>query len=62
MQKPAIKPANPCFSSGPCPKRPGWEPAVLAKALVGRSHRSKPGAARLKAAIDETRAVLGVHD
>ena len=60
MQKPAIKPANPCFSSGPCPKRPGWEPAVLAKALVGRSHRSKPGAARLKAAIDETRAVLGV--
>ncbi len=60
MQKPAIKPANPCFSSGPCPKRPGWEPAVLAKALVGRSHRSKPGAARLKAAIDETRTVLGV--
>ena len=60
MQKPANKPANPCFSSGPCPKRPGWEPAVLANALVGRSHRSKPGAARLKAAIDETRAVLGV--
>jgi phosphoserine aminotransferase len=60
MQKPATKPANPCFSSGPCPKRPGWEPAALAKALVGRSHRSKPGAARLKAAIDETRAVLGV--
>jgi phosphoserine aminotransferase len=60
MQKPAIKPLNPCFSSGPCPKRPGWEPAVLSKALLGRSHRSKPGAARLKAAIDETRAVLGV--
>ena len=60
MQKPAIKPYNPCFSSGPCPKRPGWEPAVLSRALVGRSHRSKPGAARLKAAIDETRAVLGV--
>jgi len=60
MQKPAIKPANPCFSSGPCPKRPGWEPAVLAAALVGRSHRSKPGAARLKEAIDRTRSVLGV--
>ena len=60
MQKPAIKPVNPCFSSGPCPKRPGWEPAVLSQALIGRSHRSKPGAARLKAAIDETRAVLGV--
>ena len=60
MQKPAIKPENPCFSSGPCPKRPGWEPAVLSQALVGRSHRSKPGVARLKAAIDETRAILGV--
>lgn len=62
MQKPAEKPANPCFSSGPCPKRPGWSPGVLADALVGRSHRSKPGKARLKAAIDETRAVLGVPE
>ena len=60
MQKPATRPQNPCFSSGPCPKRPGWTPAALDQALVGRSHRSKPGAARLKAAIDETRAVLGV--
>lgn len=60
MQKPAKKPANPCFSSGPCPKRPGWSPAALADALVGRSHRSKPGKARLKDAIDRTRAVLGV--
>ena len=60
MQKPATKPTNPCFSSGPCPKRPGWQPEVLASALVGRSHRSKPGKARLKDAIDRTRAVLGV--
>jgi phosphoserine aminotransferase len=60
MQKPAAKPSNPCFSSGPCPKRPGWSPAALGDALVGRSHRSKEGKARLKEAIDRTRAVLGV--
>ncbi len=62
MQKPEYKPANPCFSSGPCPKRPGWSPAALAQALVGRSHRSKPGKARLAAAIERTREVLGVPD
>jgi len=60
MQKPAAKPANPCFSSGPCPKRPGWSVAALAHALVGRSHRSREGKARLKLAIDETRRILGV--
>ncbi|MGE3774696.1 MAG: phosphoserine transaminase [Gammaproteobacteria bacterium] len=60
MQKPAAKPANPCFSSGPCPKRPGWSVAALETALVGRSHRSKEGKARLKQAIDDTRRVLGV--
>jgi len=60
MQKPAARPSNPCFSSGPCPKRPGWSPAALGGALVGRSHRSKEGKARLKEAIDRTRAVLGV--
>ena len=62
MQKPLAKPANPCFSSGPCPKRPGWVPAALSTALVGRSHRSKPGKARLKEAIDKTRAILEVPD
>lgn len=62
MQKPAIRPQNPCFSSGPCPKRPGWNPQALAAALLGRSHRSKEGKARLKEAIDRTRQVLGVPD
>jgi len=62
MSEPARRPARPFFSSGPCAKRPGWKPAVLAGALVGRSHRSAPGKARLKRAIDETRALLGVPD
>jgi phosphoserine aminotransferase len=58
--KPAMRPARPEFSSGPCAKRPGWKLENLQGALVGRSHRSKPGKARLKAAIDQTRDVLGV--
>ena len=58
--KPAMRPARPEFSSGPCAKRPGWKVENLRGALVGRSHRSKPGKARLKEAIDQTRAVLQV--
>jgi phosphoserine aminotransferase len=57
---PAVRPARPFFSSGPCAKRPGWSPENLKHALLGRSHRSKPGKARLKEAIDKTRAILGV--
>jgi phosphoserine aminotransferase len=58
--KPATLPTNPCFSSGPCAKRPGWTPAALSQALVGRSHRAKAGKARLQEVIDRTRAVLGI--
>jgi phosphoserine aminotransferase len=57
---PAMRPARPEFSSGPCAKRPGWKLANLQGAVVGRSHRSKIGKARLKAAIDQTRDMLGV--
>jgi phosphoserine aminotransferase len=60
LAKPAMRPARPEFSSGPCAKRPGWKVENLQGALVGRSHRSKPGKARLKEAIDQTRSVLGV--
>ena len=60
--KPGLKPANPRFSSGPCAKRPGWTPDALDAALVGRSHRSTPGKARLKQAISLTREVLQVPD
>jgi phosphoserine aminotransferase len=60
MSKPTAKPSNPCFSSGPCAKRPGFNLDALKSALLGRSHRSKPGKARLKQVIDTTREVLGV--
>ena len=57
---PGLRPANPHFSSGPCAKRPGWNLQALKDALVGRSHRSKPGKAKLKRAIDLTREILEV--
>ena len=60
LAKPAMKPARPEFSSGPCAKRPGWKPENLQGAVLGRSHRSKLGKARLKDAIDRTRDVLQV--
>ncbi|ALG72679.1 phosphoserine aminotransferase [Azospirillum thiophilum] len=58
--KPSHRPSNPLFSSGPCAKRPGWSLDALDGALLGRSHRSKPGKAKLKEVIDLTRAVLGI--
>ena len=57
---PGIRPADARFSSGPTKKRPGWNLQALEGALLGRSHRSKPGKAKLKEAIDRTRALLGV--
>lgn len=58
--KPTLRPQNPNFSCGPCAKPPGWTAASLDGALVGRSHRSTEGRARLRLAIDKTRAVLGL--
>lgn len=58
--RPAKKPANPNFSSGPCAKRPGWTLQALSEAALGRSHRSKPGKAKLREVIDLTREVLGI--
>jgi phosphoserine aminotransferase len=57
---PAVRPSVPHFSSGPCAKRPGWSPQSLTGAFLGRSHRSKPGKAKLKRAIELTREVLEV--
>src|ERR1700693_3667333 len=57
---PLRRPRVPHFASGPCAKRPGWTLEALKDALVGRSHRAKPGRAKLKLAIDLTRDVLRV--
>src|SRR5947207_4348636 len=58
--KPAVRPACPHFSSGPCAKRSGWSLSALTAAVLGRSHRSKIGRAKLKRAIDRTREILQV--
>jgi phosphoserine aminotransferase len=57
---PPVRPSVPHFSSGPCAKRPGWSLQALTDAVLGRSHRSKIGKAKLKRAIDLTREVLEV--
>lgn len=58
--RPERRPGNPCFSSGPCAKRPGWSLEALGGALVGRSHRGAAAEARLREVIERTRTVLGV--
>ena len=60
--RPAVRPGNPNFSSGPCAKRPGWSVEVLQNALLGRSHRSGEGKARLREVIDRSRALLGIPE
>jgi phosphoserine aminotransferase len=60
IAKPVQWPTSPHFSSGPCAKRPGWNPQNLKDALLGRSHRAKAGKAKLKLAIELTREVLEV--
>ncbi len=62
MTKPQIKPQNPCFSSGPCSKRPGWNINALADAEIGRSHRAKNSKAKLKAIIDLTKELLNIPE
>jgi phosphoserine aminotransferase len=59
---PAVKPARPFFSSGPCAKPPGWSPEKLETESLGRSHRAKIGKSRLQLAIDLMREVLQVPD
>ncbi len=60
--KPTTRPQNPNFSSGPCAKRPGWSLDALSGALLGRSHRSKPGKAKLAEVLTRSREILGIPD
>lgn len=62
LEKPTQRPNVPHFSSGPCAKRPGWSPAALSDALVGRSHRSKPGKAKLEEVIALSKEILGIPE
>src|SRR5579871_2341618 len=57
---PDVRPANPCFSSGPCAKRPGYSPDILANAMLGRSHRAAEPKARLAEVISLSRSILGM--
>lgn len=58
--RPATRPSRPHFSSGPCAKRPGWSLERLNGALLGRSHRSKAGMARIREMLARSRALLGI--
>ena len=58
--KPAVRPDDPRFSSGPCAKPPSFSLSALKDAPLGRSHRAPIGKARLRAAIDGTREILGI--
>jgi len=58
--RPDRKPGQPSFSSGPCPKPPGWSLDRIDTRSLGRSHRSSLGKARLEEAIERTHALLGL--
>ena len=60
VNRPAALPARPYFSSGPCAKPPGWSADRLDTRVLGRSHRSSLGKARLLEAIDRTHRLLGL--
>ena len=62
MPQPTSRPKNPCFSSGPCAKRPGWSLAGLDTAMLGRSHRAAAPKARLAEVIERSKSVLGMPE
>jgi phosphoserine aminotransferase len=59
---PALRPARPYFSSGPCAKPPGWDASKIATESLGRSHRAKIGKTRLQYCIDLMREMLQLPD
>ena len=60
LAKPDVRPVNPNFSSGPCSKRPGWSVDTLSDAVLGRSHRSVEGKAKLQLVLNKTRLLLNL--
>jgi phosphoserine aminotransferase len=62
VAKPKVRPANANFCSGPCAKRPGWSPSVLADAALGRSHRGKLGKSKIVELNKLSREILSLPD
>lgn len=62
LQRPAKKTVNPCFSSGPCAKRPGWSWDALKGAFLGRSHRTSTGVKRIFEITERSKKILGIPD
>ncbi|MBX2807910.1 MAG: phosphoserine transaminase [Cellvibrionaceae bacterium] len=62
LAQPESKPRNPNFSSGPCSKRPGYDPSRLDLATLGRSHRADVGKSALQRVCTETAALLKLPD
>ncbi len=62
VAKPTVRPENPCFSSGPCAKRPGWSLGALSGALLGRSHRAEAPRTQLAEVIARSRTILGMPE
>lgn len=60
VPRPTTKPHNPCFSSGPCAKRPGWTLDALKGGLFGRSHRASVGVKRIQDVIEKSKTILGM--
>jgi phosphoserine aminotransferase len=58
--KPAVKPRDTNFSSGPCAKHPGFNLDALKDAPLGRSHRSSLGKAKLEESIRKTKEILEI--
>lgn len=56
--KPNNKPNNPCFSSGPCSKRPEWTSDVLKNIKLGRSHRSASCLTVIREVIEKSKQLL----
>lgn len=62
VSRPSARPSNPCFSSGPCAKRPGWRLSDLEGALLGRSHRSRAGRNKLLEVIETSRRLFEIPE
>lgn len=58
IDRPAQRPINNCFMSGPCAKRPDYSLASLDTTLLGRSRRSSAATAKRFEIIERSRKIL----